>query len=471
MPSNTNGYRGALESLAAAWHRRGVLRVLQSPVALTPFVPALQARAAETVQRLLALDPGVTVTCAGLPVSAGDWGLVVGVQLPGGPGFSVELRAARPETRGWFRGRAVVMGYRKLRDGRDPLGDPAAAGVLSAVRAAVATLDGDPTAVTALSDAAAELGAYGELEDRVYRYAAPREAVLRLGFRCNQRCGFCWQDRDWPDAPEAYYHAWLDELAAGRPRELTLTGGEPTLHKALVPIVRRAARDHGLAVWVQTNAIRLARPDYLASLVDAGLRGVFVSYHSPVAATSDRMTRAPGTHAVTERGIAACLAAGVGVRLNCVVDRHNHTELPAHAARVVEMFVRPYPANPVSLVVYSHPTGYREEQDYLDALVGLDDVRPYLVAAVRHLDAHAVPVETSDTCGFPPCVFHEAPRFIRLLGAHDPDDRRDRVFGPSCARCAVRDRCIGLRALYVKHLGERGVVPFASSPTVHPMER
>ena len=59
---------------------------------------------------------------------------------------------------------------------------------------------------------------YLDLRDELYRQVsfsrgAALEGTLRLGFRCNQRCRFCWQGRRWPEAPAERYQGWLEEMA------------------------------------------------------------------------------------------------------------------------------------------------------------------------------------------------------------------------------------------------------------------
>ena len=58
------------------------------------------------------------------------------------------------------------------------------------------------------------LKSYLGLDDDYYRRiffgVVGGSANLRLGFRCNQDCGFCWQSRKWPEPPAEMYGIWLD---------------------------------------------------------------------------------------------------------------------------------------------------------------------------------------------------------------------------------------------------------------------
>ncbi|MSP92250.1 MAG: radical SAM protein [Myxococcales bacterium] len=283
-------------------------------------------------------------------------------------------------------------------------------------------------------------------------------ALLRITFRCSQDCDFCWQDRDWRAPDDATVDGWIEAIGAARSRELTLSGGEPTLHPRLGHWIARA-RQLGLVAGIQTNAIRLARPDVLAALVEAGLQFVSISHHTANAADSDRLTRAPGTFAKTEAGIAACLAAGLHVNLNAVVDRRTLPGLPAHAEALVERFGAPAAPGQLS-VSYSQPSEAWDAVVRADQVPPLDAVHAPLLRALQTLAAAGIAARADGPCGFPPCVLRGAPQ-----GGPEPTPalavhREGRAFGAVCGGCLQRAACIGVRRAWLEQHGERGLVPF-----------
>jgi molybdenum cofactor biosynthesis enzyme MoaA len=288
--------------------------------------------------------------------------------------------------------------------------------------------------------------------------------MLLLGFRCSQDCHFCWQARDWPDVDAARYDAWLDDMAAQGVRAVTFTGGEPTLYAALPALVERA-RSLDMTVHLQTNAIRLGKPDYLARLVSAGVSSLLVSLHAADAELSDRMTRAPGTHVRTLQGIRAALAAGLYVALNCVVERANVQALAAHARFVVDELVAPFSGAGVRLVNYSQPGPYFDRPQFLHAIAPLGEVRPQLSAAVRTLHAAGVEVATTTTSGFPRCVLEpDVAVGWQLREAQETQDLSSRAFASVCQACAAKPYCVGPRRESLERDGERGLLPFVALP-------
>lgn len=312
------------------------------------------------------------------------------------------------------------------------------------------------------------------LRDDDYRrlFTGPQGPIgsIRLGFRCNQNCGLCWQSRTWPDVPRDMQMTWLDELAALGASQITFSGGEPLIHTSLTELVHRAKRVHGMRTMVQTNAVMVRRKAVLKRIVAGDIDRLFVSLHAADAATSDRITRAPGTWVGTIAGIEAALQAGVRVGINCVIDRENVDVVEEHARFIVERFVKPFPNCPVEAVTYSRPQPYYDQQLWQDSIVPMDRVEPGLIRAVSMLDAAGVVVDvTTGSCALPACLLRDTPHLIYLpaeddVGGADPAFRAHGHTAEACGRCALSHRCQGPGDGYVAAFGDRGLVPFAEVP-------
>lgn len=432
--------------------------------ALSPFVGELQAALDTAIRELLALPAWVPLRCqclkTGAPpqpfavVAVGDAENTLHFELAA-PGVLQTADAAGPEL-------ALRWHHRPGR-----IENPAEFQVQRAVAARVRRGG-------ALAAAAAEclqkLALFAGQDDELFRKVSDsafgRYGLLRLGFACNQDCGFCWQGRDWPAPPPEKYLNWLDEIATIGVKWLLVTGGEPTLWPRLAELIARATGVHGLEVLLETNAIRMRQPHVIEELRAAGLRTLFVSYHSADAATSDQMTRAPRTHANTEKGIAAWLAAGLEVQLNCVVQPQNVQQLAEHGRAIVQRFVKPYPQGRVGLVTYTQPAPYFDAGRFEGALVPLDEVAPGLSAAISALLAAGVRVQVDGSCGFPACLTRDVVGVMRWQPALEmaDSDSQSRGFAAVCEQCAAKPGCLGVRREYLQRFGERGLRPFLSLP-------
>ncbi len=447
-----------------------------STPSLTPWVATLFVPLGELLRTALGLDAAVAVVVDTRATRGGPGPrrVVFTVSLPSGLAFSMELAEATGGLRGWQTAGGLALFVRSAdeRIHTDPETAPSlrAIGQLFQRRQRRAPPGEDAAAVWAEH---ARLGPVLGLDDAFYRRifdgVQGRSANLRLGFRCNQDCGLCWQSRTWPEPPEALYTVWLDELAAAGVRQLIISGGEPTLHRGLPGLLDRARRVHGMRTMLQTNAIQLARASVRDRVVAAGPDRLFVSLHAAEAERSDRITRAPGTWRRTVEGIDQALAAGLRVGLNSVVDRNNVDHLPALARFIRDRFVLAHPAGPVESWTISRPQTYHDRALWRESLVSLERVRPALLAAVAVLRPHGVVLDiTSGSCGLPACLLADQPGLIWLpdpdeVGMADPGHAGhppDSV----CRSCALADRCQGPGHGYRTAHGEAGLRPFAAVP-------
>lgn len=443
---------------------------------LTPYMPTLFGDIEAAIRDAVGLLGKDNVAVAFINQERTPRRLVVfSVDLPNGVSLELTLADRALGEGGWVSAGRLLLGYRYA--GPDPLADPKVRPSLEALGKLFARRqrqDGDRIAATLWTEHAKlrpMLGLNDDYYRRIFFGVVGGSANLRLGFRCNQDCGFCWQSRKWPDPPAEMYRTWLDEIAAAGIQQIAFTGGEPTLHRALPDLLRRARHDHGMRTMLQTNAIQLSKPAVLKRIVEAGVDRLFVSFHAADAEISDGMTRAPRTHHRTVAGIKAALGAGMRVGLNCVVEAANHRDLGQHAAFIVENFVRPFPDNPIESVNYSRPQSYFDQDLWRRSLVRMDVLEPHLLDAVRTLeDAGMLMDITAGSCGLPACLLRSRPHLIYLpqpneVGMADPSFDRHAP-DTACGRCALRRRCQGPGLGYLQVFGDAGLVPFDEAPEI-----
>jgi len=178
----------------------------------------------------------------------------------------------------------------------------------------------------------------GPLMDRQARQV--RYLRLSLTDRCNLRCTYCMPSEGIEHRPQSEVLT-LEELvtvcrafAAWGVERVRLTGGEPTVRRGLVSLVRALCaievRGGGrLQVLMTTNGERLA--ELAGPLAEAGLSGLTVSVDSFDRQRFLRITRR-GELGKVLAGIDAAIAHGLAPKLNTVAIRgFNHDELPGIA--------------------------------------------------------------------------------------------------------------------------------------------
>lgn len=160
--------------------------------------------------------------------------------------------------------------------------------------------------------------------------AAPYKADLALSYACNNACGHCYnppQRRRLASLSLRQWHGVLRRLRAVGVPQVIFTGGEPTLHPALVTLVRYATR-LGLVAGLNTNGRRLTDRTFVAALAGAGLAHVQITLESCRPEVHNAMTGAD-SFAETVAGIRRSLEAGLHTITNTTLTRANMGHAPA----------------------------------------------------------------------------------------------------------------------------------------------
>jgi MoaA/NifB/PqqE/SkfB family radical SAM enzyme len=280
--------------------------------------------------------------------------------------------------------------------------------------------------------------------------------VLRVNFHCNQACDFCFVSRQLPPPEEELIERELCE-AAEHSAQLAISGGEPTINPRLLHYVARARALGIVHLELQTNAIKMSDRAYAASLAAAGLPVAFVSLHGTTAATSDRVTSAPGTFEKTVEGMRNLLREGVMVRANFVVCGYNFREFPLLPDFVDRELRSLVPGAHIDINFSFVAPSSNVPRDA--ALVPrFSDVAWALEAALERSEALGITMVGFDSqCGVPPCFL---PKRVRETSfAEDLPPAEVRAFegsfrkGEGCAGCSFTRRCYGVRAGYAEMYG------------------
>lgn len=284
------------------------------------------------------------------------------------------------------------------------------------------------------------------------------EDIIRVVFRCNQSCRFCFVSTHLPTAEGDVIEDAI-RAAARRGRKITLSGGEPTLHGRIVEYVRLAKSLSTLPVLLQTNAVRLADRALAEALAEAGLDQAFVSLHGASAAVSDAVTHAPGTFEKTLLGLDHLMQCGVSLQINFVICQANMHELPAW----VELLAQRWPgafAN-VSFVAPSTDVVPRERS----LVPRYTDVLPVLAEAVALADDLGVPIGGFESmCGIPLCLVpRRLERYFDLPDIPPGFDQGEFTKPSACSACTLASRCYGIRRGYVALHGHDELRPVPAS--------
>jgi len=290
---------------------------------------------------------------------------------------------------------------------------------------------------------------------------------LKVGFRCNNFCKFCVQGDKRERLPSKETPELERSLEEGRREGATgvvITGGEPTLHKDVVAIARRA-RDLGYAlIQVQTNGRTFCYEDFCRRLIDAGVNEFGPSLHGSTPRLHDWLTGAPGAFLQTVAGIRTLKKLGQRVITNSVITKANYRDLPALARLLAALGVDQFQ------FAYMHLTGRAGENKRWLA-VRKSIAEPWIK---RALDVGIAAGRTVMTEAIPYCLMsgyekHVAERIIPDTRIYDADDviadytksrvDQGKARGPRCVECRWVASCEGPWKEYPELFGWDEFVP------------
>lgn len=155
---------------------------------------------------------------------------------------------------------------------------------------------------------------------------------IRLGFRCNARCGFCYYqellDVDPSQEPTtAKIIRSLQCLRENGATEVEFTGGEPTIKEDLPKLAAHAKSLGFVNISLITNGLRLAKYSYAETLVNAGVNDVLFSIHGHTKELHDLHTKIPGSFDNILQAVNNLRKLGVRSRVTATVTGKNYLYL------------------------------------------------------------------------------------------------------------------------------------------------
>lgn len=196
-----------------------------------------------------------------------------------------------------------------------------------------------------------------------------RDLRISVTDRCNFRCRYCMPaeifgaNYTFLPREEILRFGEIEtiarEFAAIGVRKLRLTGGEPLMRRDLDVLVEKLSQIDGVQdIAMTTNGSLLARN--AQKLADAGLHRVTVSLDALDEEIFGKMNGVGAKAASVVEGIDAALAAGLGVKINAVVQKGvNESELMALAHFTRD---RKIPIRYIEFMDTGNSNGWKHEQ-------------------------------------------------------------------------------------------------------------
>ncbi len=163
---------------------------------------------------------------------------------------------------------------------------------------------------------------------------------IKTGFGCSNNCIFCVQ-ADNRLAGNRSFDEIRQDLMRSKDRcdGVVLTGGEVTIRKDFLELLKLAKGLGYKAIQVQSNGRKFSSLDFCKEAIDAGATEFSLSLHGYCPQQHDHLTMAKGSFMQTARGIKNLKSLGAYVMTNSVVVKSNYTTLPMLAQLLVKLNV------------------------------------------------------------------------------------------------------------------------------------
>ncbi len=154
--------------------------------------------------------------------------------------------------------------------------------------------------------------------------------VIELTHRCNFNCVWCYagsgeNKADFNDMKFEDLENILNILALSGVKQVTFSGGEPTVYPRLLDAVK-AAHKRGLVVHLNSNAYLLSK-DYLMKLKEAGLSQVQINIDSLDSQIHDEIRGKPGSFEKALNALRISSELGITAVSQTVVTKMNEHEI------------------------------------------------------------------------------------------------------------------------------------------------
>lgn len=304
------------------------------------------------------------------------------------------------------------------------------------------------------------------------------EILVNLGFGCNQNCLFCcvrahrrpfFTFERITGATQRYGERLGEDLGGAT---LTLTGGEPTMHRRIVHVIE-AAREMGFRkIRLQTNGVLLSRIELVEDLHRAGVDAVTLSFHSHRPEVYDRITRTRRLFPLVLKAIENLKRVPLpSIHFNIVVTRQNVADFPDYVDFVGRL---PRHARTRFSIMPSVIFMATDNGNWSEVAISLSDFVPHLREAVRRATRtkHSLITAMVGDCAMPPCITNPYPE-LRVLAPNgrfisdteyvdDPAQRQTdvaRVKHRACRDCRYDTHCGGVSSLYARTFGLDELTP------------
>lgn len=289
---------------------------------------------------------------------------------------------------------------------------------------------------------------------------------ILLNYTCNLNCLFCSQgdfnkliSRSYDDIAKEIYRA--KKLGY---KKLGLSGGEPTIRKDIIKIVRFAKKTGFNFIRIQTNGILLSDYNFARELKEAGVSFCKFSLTSHIPEIHNKLTKNPNSYKNVIKAIENMKKLKIRVGNNILINKYNYNQLPQFIEFLLEKGVSNF------VIIYPLYTG-NMYKNHKELAIDIPSCRKYFLKAIKIMEENNM-LNDLLFLNLPPCFLPEYKENIIGLnrfnttvsspdGEFNLDENADsnKVKTGLCKRCSINNQCKGVDKGYIDIFGWKGFKP------------
>lgn len=282
-----------------------------------------------------------------------------------------------------------------------------------------------------------------------------RNAYLALGYSCNERCRCCplvhKNDRE-KIIPLDRLLLEADQMVSYGVTDVTLSGGEPTLHPDLFQLIR-FFHDRKIGVHILSNGERFSDSffaDEFLKLSENGELTVTTTFHSWNAKEHEYQNGSQGSFLRSLNGLQYLDQNSLQISIKHCITAYNYRHLSAYIRFVLESF-----SDRAEIQLWGVDLHGLDRESAKDYFVDFQLIKPYIQKAIDEFEAYGREKKQVLTinnlplcmCDFYYWQYFSPPEKDSYVDHNKGGNTLDANSGPAsvhCKECPFRSSCMGV---------------------------
>jgi len=203
-----------------------------------------------------------------------------------------------------------------------------------------------------------------------------KKTMINIGYSCNNRCIFCYNEnkrncKKYPSTKEIINKINLSRLS--EKKDLEFIGGEPTIRKDFLKIIKFAKKSGFKTIKFTTNGRMLSNYNYAKKIIEAGANNIIFSIHGNSEILHDSLTRSNGSFKEMCQGIDNLKKIGFkNIESNTVIVKQNYKNLPKIAEMISNLGINK------SNFIFVNPNEGGSKTNYFEIVPTYEETSKYI---------------------------------------------------------------------------------------------